>query len=106
MLVKSIFLVIMLIIVHNTFSKSFDTTGMPLNYNATNTTDSPTNGTSSTDFYLFGTIYLEQSSDKNFGQSNRTLELNLVKFWKSVNNSRVKNVLSTSYRAFFNNPTI
>ena len=50
------------------------------------------------------TIYLEQSSDKNFGKSNRTLELNLVKFWKSANDSRVKNVISTSFRAFFNNP--
>ena len=50
------------------------------------------------------TIYIEQSSDKNFGNSNRTLELNLVNYWKTANDSRVKHVLSTSFRAFFNNP--
>ena len=50
------------------------------------------------------TIYIEQSAEKNFGQTNRTLELNLVANWKTANDSRVKYVLSTSFRAFFNNP--
>ena len=50
------------------------------------------------------TIYLEQSADKDFKGNNRTLELNLVKYWKSANDSRVKNVLSVSCRTFFNNP--
>ena len=50
-------------------------------------------------------IYVEQSANKNFANSNRTLELNLIKVWKSVfNDTRVKHVLASSFRAFFNNP--
>ena len=49
-------------------------------------------------------IYLEQSSNKQFSQSNRTLELNLMTNWNLVNDTRVKHVLATQFRAFFNNP--
>lgn len=50
------------------------------------------------------TIYLEQSANKQWSQNNRTLELSLIANWKSVNDTRVKHVLATSFRAFFNNP--
>jgi hypothetical protein len=49
-------------------------------------------------------IYLEQSSDKNFKGNNRTLELQLIRLWNAVNDTRVKHVLGCSFRAFFNNP--
>ena len=49
-------------------------------------------------------IYLEQSSDKNFKGNNKTLELQLIRIWKSVNDTRVKHVLGNSFRGFFDNP--
>ena len=49
-------------------------------------------------------IYLEQSSDKDFTGNNKTLEFELMRIWKTVNDTRVKNVIATSFRGFFNNP--
>ena len=50
------------------------------------------------------TVYIELSSDKNFKGNNKTLELNLIKYWKTVNDSRIKHVLGNSFRVFFDNP--
>ena len=59
-------------------------------------------------FLIDKKIYVEQNSDKNYAQNNRTLELNLVRLWKSVfgDDKRVVHVLAISFRAFFNNPSI
>ena len=51
-----------------------------------------------------GTIYVEQSSDRGWGQNNRNLTMQLIHIWKDVfgaNNSRIKYVLSTNIPAYF-----
>jgi hypothetical protein len=59
-------------------------------------------------FLLNKKIYVEQSSDKNFAQNSRTLELNLVKVWNAAfgKDSRVSHVIAISSRYFFNNPPV
>ena len=69
----------MLVIVHNTISQTSDTTNMPLDNNATNTTDmpadmsteSPTNGTNSTDYNYDYYYYDFNSTDSN--STNQTI---------------------------------